>query len=343
LIGFARITSRSPLLELTTTSGRVRSVAGGPITGFAWSPDGSRIVFARIEGPDEQKSPADLLFVKGFHYPSGVPVITDNAKTKIRDFQPSWSPDRVAIAFERSEHGIGSIYLVRPDGKHLGRLTSPPIVAGVQTSDYFPQWSPDASRVAFVRQRGELRDLYVINRDGTHEVALTTDGHASQGYSWAPDGRRVVFVRGDATSGDLVTIRPDGSDLQRLTTDGNPKFNPRWSPDGKHIVFTQGVFPQLDLFVVARDGGTPQRLTRESGREISPAWSQDSRYVAYLAFAPGFPNAGHTLQEPGRLEMASISSRRMTVLARGRGLSDFAIAWQPSTKGYPNADGFQSK
>jgi len=340
LIGFGRYTAANrALLEVVTTDGHVRSVASGAITDFSWSPDGSRIVFARSCCSSGRRNYEDLLVAKDFG-PGPVSVITNNAGTTVRDFQPVWSPDRAQIAFVRVVDHVESIYVTRPDGKHLKRLTTPPKVNGVQTRDFLPQWSPDATKVAFMRDRSGVRNLFVIDRDGTHEVPLTNGGFEGLGFSWAPAGERLAFVEGDNTAGDLFTIQSDGSDKKQLTSDGHPKFQPVWSPDGKQIVYAQGVSPEFDLFVVPTKRDDPRRVTDSPGREISPSWSRDSRFVAYESFAPGFTDTAHPMQEPGKLNIVSIRTRTITTLASGK-IFVFPIAWQPA--GDPSARGFQRK
>jgi Tol biopolymer transport system component len=292
-----------------------------------------------VEG-NAKDGPANLYAVHDVGS-SRVPIVTDNRGTANQDRLPSWSPDRGLIAFERKVQSVGSIYVVANDGRHPRQITHPPVVDGTTTSDYWPQWSPDGHRIAFLRTDGDRTDLLVIDRDGTHERALTTDGMAYNGYSWAPDGRRIVFVHGGQSRAELATIRPNGSGQRVITANGRAKFVPKWSPDGERIVFTErhGAELDLDLVVLTPDGKDRRFLTDSPGREINPTWSQDSRFVAYLAFPPGSLKEARSSDERGRLEYASVDTRKVTVLVRGK-VNTFPISWQPSARGYPPAGGF---
>jgi Tol biopolymer transport system component len=337
LIAFGRETPKGALLQVVTSRGKVRTVAGGAITDFAWSPDGSGMVFSRVQGNHDLQAPEDLFFVDGFNRDQ-VPFITRNDETTTRDTQPNWAHDGSPIAFVRTKDQIASIYLVGSDGTRRRSLTSPPIVDGIQARDLLPQWSPDGTKVAFVRDVAGVRNLFVIDRDGTDEVALTSSGFEGLGYSWSPDGGRLAFVEGDTTAGDLFTIKSDGSDKVQVTNDQLPKFQPVWAPSGKRIVFSQGTSPEFDLFVIALKDGRTEQLTDTPGREISPTWSPDSRFIAYEAFAPGFTDTANPKQEPGSLNIVSIRSKAVSTLTEGK-LFVFPIAWQP--EGDSSAGGLQ--
>ena len=107
----------------------------------AWSPDGSRIVFARF-GTDSTTSRG--LFVASRN------GMTLRRLTKGDDSSPSWSPNGKTIAFTRAGGPAGledNVYLVDADGTHERRLIGQ--AAG-------PTWSPDGSKLAFAEQDGDF-------------------------------------------------------------------------------------------------------------------------------------------------------------------------------------------
>ena len=68
--------------------------------------------------------------------------------------EPAWSQKRNRIAFVG---GTEDLYLVRPTGRGLRRLTATPAVESQ------PAWSPDGRRLAYVAFEGESTDLYVLD------------------------------------------------------------------------------------------------------------------------------------------------------------------------------------
>ena len=103
-----------------------------------------------------------------------------------RGQDPAWSR-RGLIAFVRA----GDVFVVRPDGRGLRRVTS-----GAAT-DSVPVWSPDGTKLAFVRRLGQdPRHLHVIAANGSGLKALSrpTGGVSAAKPSWSPDGRRLYFA-----------------------------------------------------------------------------------------------------------------------------------------------------
>jgi Tol biopolymer transport system component len=94
---------------------------------------------------------------------------------------PSCSPDRRWIAFQSrpdrsSERITEAIYLIRPDGTGLRRLTD------MSTSDGYPAWSPDSSRIAY--SAGER--LSVMNAGGSDPVVTHLHPAATGHYHQRP-------------------------------------------------------------------------------------------------------------------------------------------------------------
>jgi TolB protein len=102
-----------------------------------WSPDGTRLVFARI------------ISVTGGTGGTGVGVLaivnadgsgyTEVPNTRARAFdlsRPSWSPDGTSIAFAKYVAGLNDIYVVKVDGSGLKNISN---AGGMDTG---PDWGP---------------------------------------------------------------------------------------------------------------------------------------------------------------------------------------------------------
>ena len=134
-----------------------------------------------------------------------------------------------------------NVYIVRPDGTHLRRLTSGWTLA--------PAWAPDGRRIAWTC--GD--DVCVMNADGRRKRRVTSPGDDP---AWAPDGRRLVFV-----DGALYTVRIGGA-RAKLTAATTGDGAPDWSPDGRWIAFERETGDKsTDLFLIRPDGSGLRRLT----------------------------------------------------------------------------------
>ena len=161
--------------ELESTSG----IAAPP----SWSADGSRLAFNHhvvdTDGGNLRQFAPDTLFSGLF----GEPGIGYSA--------PQWSPDGSLIAFasfndtfptnppERNSQRLMDIYVVRPDGAELQRLTTetvPPLGTN-EAGDFgaaFPSWTRDG-RITFTRFPMPPEtdfQLWAIDPDGTDATLL---------------------------------------------------------------------------------------------------------------------------------------------------------------------------
>jgi Tol biopolymer transport system component len=96
------------------------------------------------------------------------------------------------IAFGRDPApGDNGIWLMRPDGSDLRRLTRNPYAGAECGCDGDPAFSPDGKRISFVRVRAERRGrgaLFVMNRDGSNVRRLTPwTFDPGVNHTWEPD------------------------------------------------------------------------------------------------------------------------------------------------------------
>ncbi len=260
-----------------------------------WSPDGSRIAFART--------------ARGMGIPDGVPVgivvaaadgsdqrmITDQWASSI-----AWSPDGQRLAFSQVD---GAAYIVGADGSNLTRLGG-----GMVTES--PAWSPDGSLVAFGRSGEHISDIVISSPDGSDQRAIV----GLRGISlWTSDGSDVRFsaIPESTDSGEQRVI----ADLVATSI--------AWSPDGSEVRFVgslasmesdDGAPAYAGIFSVGVDG-TGMRIIAEIEWPSLVSWSPDGSRVAvrimletFFSSDPDFGVVLYTLSSDG-------SDKR--ILARG--------------------------
>jgi Tol biopolymer transport system component len=106
-----------------------------------WSPDGSKIAYARQTNPD-----IDLFYEAAIYTMnpdgSGQTPITDNSGGTIEspriDFNPTWAPDGTKLVFSRRQGDDVSVYTINVDGSGLTRLTSDTS----HTEEFVTDWQP---------------------------------------------------------------------------------------------------------------------------------------------------------------------------------------------------------
>jgi Tol biopolymer transport system component len=216
-----------------------------------WSPDGGRITYSRDNGGPEA---GIWTMAADGSDPRRVTVVADNA---LFDASPRYSPDGQLIAFTRVRHphetrpgrtgnltgATGAVFVVRPDGSGLRRLTSWGHPTGLDVD-----WSPDGSELVFETDgisAGATRDIKAVRvvdgrvRSVTNNPPLAQFGgdrvpqlEISSDPTWAPDGSQILFVHFEITDGefhaDLWTVRPDGSDLAVLARTPEIEDQPDW-------------------------------------------------------------------------------------------------------------------
>jgi TolB protein len=266
--------------------------------GPSWSPDGKRIVFARLRTATDPRSGACCVTLGSALY---VVNVDGGGLRRIagsgRRFDPAWSPDGRWIAFTLGKR----IWLEHPDGSGAHPLLRDTADQSAAT------WSPDGRRIAFLRDCRRTCQVEIVDRDGSHPRRVVSRADSYGGASWSPDGRRLVFGR----DLDIWVVNVDGSHLRALTRDaakrGAAFYEPAWSPDGKRIVFHSGA----GLLVMNASGAFIQLITRspsEFEQDTHPQWSPDGRLIVFSGSRGGSTDARIYVVTPDGRRLRRVTS-----------------------------------
>jgi Tol biopolymer transport system component len=217
--------------------------------------------------------------------------LTNLTHSPARDMAPDWSPDGGLIAFCSDQEGPSQIFLIRPDGTDLHRLTQAIDDCG-NPSWSAPIWSPDGQWIAITSAPGgtfpdATLDVFIIRADGSEVVNLTNHPAADMAVSWSPDSTRLAFASDRDGNEEVYILSIDGSDLTRLTDNPARDGAPAWSPDGARILFISNRDGNWEVYSVGAVGSDEARLTDDPGSDLNPAWSPDGREIAFTSGRSG--------------------------------------------------------
>ncbi|WP_158296637.1 TolB family protein [Nocardioides albidus] len=263
---------------------------GGP----AWSPDGTRIAFQRIQPGPGQHREIWTMNADG----SNQLRLTHNDS---EDQHPTWSPDGTRIAFQSDRNGADQIFAMDPDGTDVTAVSAPSGYAA-------PDWAPVGGFIAVTTIDGDLQFLPVA---GGAQWGLRSEAFAPFNWvAWSPDAIRVA-VGGTREGAGFVRIRGVGLraldpviDLSQWMSDAQPS----WSPNGEMLALA-GLTGTMDIWVVDLRNGQRTNLTRTAAAESQPAWQRPPAIGCPKPALKGKPIVGRKL----RLRQAALSPALATV------------------------------
>ena len=305
----------APADDLETTVARMARI--GSTYSPSFSPDGSRLAFVSSLGglPQVWTLPTD----GGF--PEAVTALDDPVGFV------EWSPDGSQLAFTLAPGGGMNVqvYLVRPDGSELRRLT-----AGGKETNRYSGFTHDGREILLGgnARDGNVIDAYLLGvADGVARGATRSGG--TNGYTdVSRDGMSAVLSR-LVSRGDNNLYRVDlatGRETLLTPHEGPGSFDGGvFSPDGRRVYLSSNQGRDLTAFgrvvldgqgrpgpievLAARDDGELQEFAiDDSGSVAALFWNVAGRsMLAFVDLATGLSRPGPAL--PAENAFAPVFSR----------------------------------
>jgi len=254
-------------LYVVDSSGRERQLTreAGPIDSFAWSQDGTALLYA----PGHTGSKDLWRVALDGSAPERLPFTLAGAS--VTQFTMAPAGNRLAYTVGYKDSNIWK--LDTSGGTRPRKLTMP------EGEDEDASYSPDGTQFAFTSKRSGLYEIWASNADGSNQRPLTAEGVFAGSAVWSPDGSQVAY---DARIGgfpEIWIVSSRGGKPRRLIEPPLDAIVPFWSRDGRWIYFCGHMSGSAQIWKAPAAGGKPVQVTRNGGFEGRESF--DGKYIYY--------------------------------------------------------------
>ncbi len=247
----------------------------------SFSPDGARVALVSNLGglPQVWTVPA------AGGWPGQVTAL-DDPVGEVR-----WSPDGAWLAFSLAPGGgmNQQVYLVRPDGRDLRRLS-----AGGRDNNWLGPWAHDGSALAVSsnREGAGAMDAYLVDVASGQWRRLAAGRNVVRVADLSPDGRWAAVDRQVSRGDNDLVLVPTGGGEEVLLTPHTPPATSqgaRFLPGSGDVLCASNVGrDRMALVAAAADGSGLRTLIEQPDAELETfALSQDGRWGALVWNAAG--------------------------------------------------------
>jgi hypothetical protein len=243
--------------------------------GIAWSPDGTRIYYTKIE-------------VRGANYYNDLYAYDvrrdaeERLTRELRARDPHPSPDERKVLFVMNRLGMTRLALldVEQARRKPAEATDAAFLTDWSADQYeHPRFSPDGSKIAVaVWQPGGNKDVRVLDAQGNKLEEITHDRAIDGAPAWSTDGRILYFSSDRTGVFNIYAYEFETGKLFQVTNVLGGAFTPSPSPDGKSLAFSSYSAKGFDIHSLPIDPASWK--TAEPYRSRYPAMRYEEQQVA---------------------------------------------------------------
>lgn len=224
---------QSALYVLDLETGEETLVQAGVRTGVSWSPDGTKLYYARGTRNNPHWSYQFDLYVYDLEKEDETRLSHD-----WRALSPSVSPDGTQLVFVVGKDGTTNLATSNVDGSGFQVITS--YESGEQV--YSPQWSPSGDRIVFDYSIKDGRDILWIRPDGTDLRTVVNGPEDSRGPVFTLDGSRILYSSDRTGIFNIYSYTIQTELTQQVTNVLGGAFMPTVNPEGDMVyaAYTSG-------------------------------------------------------------------------------------------------------
>jgi dipeptidyl aminopeptidase/acylaminoacyl peptidase len=244
------------------------------VTGFDWSPDGTRIVFGHQADPriNTGRLSGDIAIVS-------VPAAADIEAMREAAAAADSGEETGEEGEEEGQEETGI------EMKAMGEVTQLVTGAGVEGN---PRWSPDGRWIAFASTGPQIEpiglgDLYVVSPGGGEPRMLAeTPNRSASVIGWSGDSGHLFLNEALGTTRHVIAVPVQGEEIRHVSSGAGVMGGVSVTPDGGLMAFTwQTPDEPWDVYVSPTDSYAPTRITDahadvprpEMGRTALVAWT----------------------------------------------------------------------
>jgi eukaryotic-like serine/threonine-protein kinase len=273
----ATIFDERVLIVPTASGGDAKEIArSANLSGLAWLPDGSGIVYSSSAGStvlypplfnlraverdgtgDRQLTFGDVSYVEPDVHSSGLVTVS-----RIRMQSDVWKFPINGTPAENTRRGVRITH-------QTGRAQTPAV-------------SPDESEVVYLSDSGGHGNLWIAKTDGSgvRQITFERDPEISVGVPvWSPTGNEIVYIVTRPGMTGLSIINRDGSGLRQLVPSG---ISASWSGDGRSVYYSRTTDAGICVEKVPIAGGPPISVRCGNANASAPTPDGSALYFVSL-------------------------------------------------------------